>query len=213
MSAAEITDAEVVSLPAVDVREIVAEGLDPPDDIPPDIFEAAVAMLLAGERVDMRTLADRVGISRATLYRRVPDREHLLGQAVWFVVRHAVVAALVASSELSGPDRVVGAVTDFFAKIATPAPQIEQLIRKEPDLSMRIFTTEDGPVHAGLVAAVAALIAREVGDGNLDLGGLEPHVLARGIVRLGESFLWPQVFSGDQIRMDDAIEIIRRLVR
>jgi AcrR family transcriptional regulator len=204
---------EAGTLLPVDVREIVPEGLDRPEDIPAEIFDAAVAMLLAGERLDMGTLAERSGISRATLYRRIPDREYLLGQVVWFLVRHALVAVIEATQELGGADRIVRAAGDFFALITTPAPHFEQLLRKEPELSMRIFTTHDGPVHAGLRDAVAALVAQEIDAGRLDLGDLDPQVLALGIVRIGESFLWPRIFSGEQIHMDDALAIIRRLVR
>lgn len=205
--------APVSILRSVDVRSILPEGLDPPADVPLDIFEATVGMLLAGDRVDMATLAERAGISRATLYRRIPDREHLIGEAVWFLVRYAVAPALEASAELTGADRVAATVHSFLSLVEEPGPQIDQLIRKERDLSMRIFTGDDGPVHAGLLHAMTALLEQEADAGHLDLGDMAPSVLALGIVRIGESFLWPRVFGDVDLRTADAVELVRRLLR
>src|SRR6202021_3382283 len=57
------------------------QGTHPPAMVPGPIFAAAVDMFGAGQRLDMRSLARRIGVARATLYRRVGNREQLLAQA------------------------------------------------------------------------------------------------------------------------------------
>ena len=49
---------------------IIGEGTGPPRDVPAEIFRAAAEAYLACERLDMQSLARRVGVGRATLYRR-----------------------------------------------------------------------------------------------------------------------------------------------
>ena len=53
-----------------DVRAIVPGGAATPAGIPAEIFAAAVDTFVAGQRLDMRSLARRLGVARATLYRR-----------------------------------------------------------------------------------------------------------------------------------------------
>jgi AcrR family transcriptional regulator len=58
-----------------DARAILPGGAAPPAGIPAEIFAAAVDTFVAGQRLDMRSLARRLGVARATLYRRVGKRE------------------------------------------------------------------------------------------------------------------------------------------
>jgi AcrR family transcriptional regulator len=63
-----------------DVRAVVPRGAAAPAGIPAEIFAAAVDTFAAGQRLDMRSLARRVGVARATLYRRAGNREQLLDE-------------------------------------------------------------------------------------------------------------------------------------
>jgi AcrR family transcriptional regulator len=46
-----------------------------PGHIPPEIVAAAADVFVAEQRLDMRSLARRLGVARATLYRRAGNRE------------------------------------------------------------------------------------------------------------------------------------------
>src|SRR5947208_13362793 len=50
---------------------LLPEGTDPPEEIPPEIFAAALKTILGCLRLDMRSLAAELHIGRATLYRKV----------------------------------------------------------------------------------------------------------------------------------------------
>jgi hypothetical protein len=54
-----------------DARLVLPAGAAVPEGIPAGIFAAAVDTFVAGQRLDMRSLARRLGVARATLYRRV----------------------------------------------------------------------------------------------------------------------------------------------
>ncbi len=47
------------------------------------IVATAARWIYEGRRLDMQGLADELGISRVTLFRRVGSREELIGQALW----------------------------------------------------------------------------------------------------------------------------------
>jgi AcrR family transcriptional regulator len=70
-----------------DVGRVLPQGTGTPVAIPDPIFAAAVDTFVAGQRLDMRSLARRVGVARATLYRRVGNREQLLDQVLWWRAR------------------------------------------------------------------------------------------------------------------------------
>ena len=53
-----------------DARIVLPDGAAVPARIPAGIFAAAVDTFVAGQRLDMRSLARRLGVARATLYRR-----------------------------------------------------------------------------------------------------------------------------------------------
>ena len=57
-----------------DARLVLPAGAAVPARIPAGIFAAAADTFVAGQRLDMRSLARRLGVARATLYRRAGNR-------------------------------------------------------------------------------------------------------------------------------------------
>ena len=55
-------------------------------------FRLARRTFLAGERIDMQTLARSLGVDRATLYRWVGSRERLLTEILWSLIEPTVTA-------------------------------------------------------------------------------------------------------------------------
>lgn len=190
-----------------EIRAIVPEGTEPPADVPDDIFQAALATFLEGERLDMQTLATQVGISRSTLYRRVDDRDALLGEVLWFLTRLAVVRALAAGQEHRGADRVVAVIEAFMLDVSTHEP-FRRFLDQESEAALRILTGRGGPVQRRLIALTARLMVHEV-----DAGELTPFIdvdtLAYIIVRIGESFLYADVIAAAQ---EPDLELHRRVV-
>src|SRR5215831_15336616 len=50
----------------------------------------AARWVYEGKRLDMQALADELGVSRATLFRRVGCREELLSQALWVLAKRTM---------------------------------------------------------------------------------------------------------------------------
>ena len=61
---------------------------------PARIVATAARWIHDGRRLDMQGLADELGVSRVTLFRRVGSREELLSQALWLLTERMLEAAV-----------------------------------------------------------------------------------------------------------------------
>ncbi|MEU0543953.1 hypothetical protein ABZ319_29220 [Nocardia sp. NPDC005978] len=55
-----------------------------------EIVQYAAGLIQARVRLDTGEIAARFGISRSTLFRRVGNREKLMGEALWWLARGAL---------------------------------------------------------------------------------------------------------------------------
>src|SRR5258708_4848271 len=105
-----------------DVGRVLPQGTGPPVTIPGPIFAAAVDTFMAGQRLDMRSLARRVGVARATLYRRAGNREQLLDQVLWWRARRLLADPVRASAHLTGTDRLTSVTRAVPRALRTDRP-------------------------------------------------------------------------------------------
>jgi AcrR family transcriptional regulator len=192
-------------------EEIIPGGTGRPEEIPPEIFEAALATFVEQRRLDMRALAGELGMGRATLYRKVGNRDRLLGEVVWFLTRRALAHAVDATSDLRGAERVVATVERFMTFVNGQA-DLRRLLEAEPEAALRILTSKEGPVQQGIVEALERLLADEEASGRLQLT-IDRATLAFIVVRIGESFLYADVIADNEPDVGTAIEVVRRLLR
>lgn len=189
---------------------ILPEGLAKPADIPEDIFDAALGVFLESRRLDMRALAGQLGIGRATLYRRAGGRDRLLGEVIWWLTRHLIARALKGAEGSRGRDRVVAVVANLLHDVHGQ-PALQRFLDAEPEAALRIMTSKHGRVQQGIVEALERLLAEEVDAGRMSLG-IDRHVLAYTIVRIGESFLYADVIADNEPDVDQAVDIVARLM-
>lgn len=175
---------------------IVPGGLTPPASIPPEVFSRAMTTFMAGQRLDMGVLASDLGWSRATLYRKAPTREVLLGEVVWFLTRHALVGAIDGAGNLSGSKRL-GGVAHRFLDFVSEQPAFRAFLSAEPEMALRVLTSKHGPVQAGMTTATEALLIDEAERGHLKLSE-DARTLAYAIVRIGEGFLYADLLLDEE---------------
>jgi len=191
--------------------EVIPDGLAPPDDVPGPIFAAATTTFLDGRRLDMRALAGELGIGRATLYRRVGGRDHLLGAVLWYLTRRAIGRAMSAGEDREGVERIT-AISGAFMRDVNEQPAFRRLLEYEPEAALRILTSKHGPIQQGVIEWTSRLLAQEEERGAIRLG-IDRATLAYVIVRVGESFLYADVIADNEPDVDLAVEVIGRLLR
>ena len=148
-----------------------------------------------GRRLDMQSLADELGVSRATLFRRAGGRDVLLSKALWVLTERT----LVISAERWEAQRPEGALHTpgtgrHINAIVSQSTGLRRLLDDEPALALRLLTDPRGRVQTGIVAFVEALLRRDMAEFGL-VPLIEPGALAYALVRLGESFLYADVLA------------------
>jgi tetracycline repressor-like protein len=167
----------------------------------------AAEWLHSGRRLDMRLLAEDLGMSRATLFRRVGHRERLLSDAMWVLTEHTLrIAAHRWEAERPKRARHTPGTGRHFNAILSRAPGLRRLLDEEPAAALRVLTDPRGQVQTGTVAFFAALIERDVAEFRLKLL-IEPDALAYALVRLGESFVYADLLAARQPDVDAANQL------
>ena len=183
-----------------------------------EIVRIAAHWIGRGERVDTSTFAAALGISRSTLFRRVGNRDDLLGDALWYMADRTMAAALRAWRETNGDMvrdaggelRCLAVMRQYRSDIAGNAG-FRRLLNDEPTVALRVLTDPHGRVQPRVMAAHVELLSRDV-----EAGGFEPAVslesLCYAIVRLGEAFLYSDVQVGRAPDLAAASTLLAALV-
>ncbi|MDX3190375.1 QsdR family transcriptional regulator [Streptomyces sp. MN03-5084-2B] len=157
-------------------------------------FDLARDWFLAGRRIDMGELAEALSISRATLHRRVGSRDLLLGEILW-----SLSSASIARLLPSCADRGAAGIADFvsgYVRIANDSPPFRDFLRREPERALRLLTTRASVCQRRTTAELSKLLDAEVAAGRLEPPVPVPD-LAYLLVRIGESFVYTDVITGD----------------
>ena len=123
-------------------------------DLSARIVSTAARWVYEGKRLDMQGLADELGVSRVTLFRRIGGREELISQALWRLAERMLDIA-VERWEAERPEgelHTPGTIRHINAMVAG-STGLRRLLDDEPALTMRVLTDPRGRVQTGIVAA------------------------------------------------------------
>ncbi|MFI1917809.1 QsdR family transcriptional regulator [Nocardia sp. NPDC020380] len=157
-------------------------------------LDLARRKFLAGDRLDMQKLAAELGVDRSTLFRWVGNRDQLLATILSALAEPTRQAALAATTR-TGAARIAD-VTGTFAQALIDAPYFRTFLRREPERALRLLTTKDSSVQHEIVAAIERLVQQELDRGHL-IHPMSAHDLAYLIVRIGESFIYADLITGE----------------
>ena len=193
-----------------DAQAVLPGGAAVPAGIPDEIFAAAVDTFVAGQRLDMRSLARRLGVARATLYRRVGNREQLLDELLWWRARRLLVDQLRASEDMAGTERLVTVIGGVLRAITRDRP-LRTFLASDPETALRLLTGPRSTVHLGMASALEKLIDLERDRGCFD-ASLDTPTLAYAIVRISEGFLYADPIADRAPDTDRATTVIEALL-
>ena len=195
---------------ADDARAVLPGGAAVPAGLPAEIFAAAVDTFTAGQRLDMRSLARRLGVARATLYRRAGNREQLLDEVIWWRARRMLAAQVRATATLEGVPRITAVIGGVLGLIERDKP-LRAFLESEPEAAMRILTGTRSTVQHGMAGALENLIELERGRGAFE-ADLDTPTLAYAIVRICEGFLYADVIADRTPDTGRAVTVIEALL-
>jgi transcriptional regulator with XRE-family HTH domain len=176
---------------------------------PEDAYAAATRAYLSGQRLDMRQLAGELGVSRNTLYRWTEGRERLIQDVVWALSEAAITGIWASTSRRRGSARL-NEVLRQYVEIIVNSHALQSFVRNETYTALRLLTAR-GPFQDRLVAEVRRLIEIEAARGTWTPRS-DTGVLAYGIVRIIEGFVYNDALLVDEPAIDDALAVIRLLL-
>ncbi|MEZ5157111.1 MAG: QsdR family transcriptional regulator [Solirubrobacterales bacterium] len=171
---------------------------------PADAMRLAREQFLAGERVEMGTLSERLGINRTTLYRWVGDREALMGTLLsdlvdeWLEVVRPQVGA-------TGVEGLLELVRRFLELGASYEP-LTTFTQREPALALRVLTDREGAVTAKANATISGLLSEMMPDRDV------PDETVRAIGLVARTLVWANLAVDQEPDIEGVIELSRTLL-
>jgi AcrR family transcriptional regulator len=158
-----------------------------------DVLRVVREQFLAGERVDLTMISNRLGLGRATIYRWFGSRELLLGETIATELER-----LVAFHRAQARRRGARGLLDVFDRVNRSLAEsvaLRALLEQERGSALRLLTSSAAPVQPRSVACIRRLIEAEVEGGTYE-PPIDPGALAYAIVRLAEAFLYNDAAFG-----------------
>ena len=169
-------------------------------------IEVAGAFFRRGLRVDMGTVADKLGVGRTTLYRWVGGREQLVGEVLarltdmaWELVEQRVTD--------QGVEHAVQSIEEFMTLTAN-WPPLREFAEREPQFALRVLLRAEGPVQAHIRGGIEASLRRHVPELEIEAN----HDLLDTIVQIGTALEWAPIAIGEEPAIERAVQLIRGLL-
>jgi len=193
-----------------DISVVVPEGSAAPAGIPGDVFAAAAEVYSAGRRLDMQSLARRLGVARATLYRRAGNRERLLDEVLWWRARRLLTVQVRATRERDGVARITAVIVGVLRSIERDRA-LRAFVETDPEAALRILTGTRSIVQRGMSRALENLIDLERARGAF-MTDLDTPTLAYAIMRICEAFLYADLIADRARDIGRAATVIEALL-
>jgi AcrR family transcriptional regulator len=165
----------------------------PATSSPEEVLRLADALFLAGERVDVTVIAQRLGLGRATIYRWFGSREELIGEVL--AREFESLAGYWRRKVRRRGGGGLLAVFDGINRSMASSTALQRLLEQERAAALRLLTSSNGIAQPRAVAAIRALIEAEESANRYDPPA-DPETLAYAIVRLAEAFLYNDAVIG-----------------
>ena len=191
------------------LERALAEGEEPQRVTPLDALAAARRMWLADQRIDMGALATELGISRATLYNWVGDRERLIAEVLWSIADTTLRQARTAARG-TGASYLADVNARYLGALAGFEPN-RRFIERDPEFALRVLTSKRTTFQQRLIDATQQMISEQIESAGY-VPPLDPSTLAYVLVRIGESFIFADLITGGEPDLEKAVQASRVLL-
>lgn len=181
-----------------------------PAPAPADLLALAKKRFMLGERLDINTLAEELGISRATAYRWAGNVDELSDRVIASLAADTFHRSFRAARG-EGVDRIIDGTRRGLRDMSR-GPYRVWLSSEDPEKALRTVASRFGHAQGTTMRLFEQLLTEEVRAGRLNLP-VEPHTMAYAIVRISESFLYADLIAGEEPDIEACVEIIKLLLR
>ncbi len=179
---------------------------------PMDAFLLAKQYWLNCQRLNLGSMAEELGVSRATLFRWIGNKDLLMGEIIWSVYKPTVMYARE-HCKSEGVDYVVDVFREVNIQILNSKP-LRHFLSSDGQYALSIISSKNSTFHARMVELNTDLLQQEV-----DKGKLQPYMsidsLSYFMVRIGESCTFSEFIldqEPDMAQLEDACTAVRILL-
>ncbi|MGI8334360.1 QsdR family transcriptional regulator [Actinomadura scrupuli] len=174
-----------------------------------DAFRRARADFLAGNRVDLQSLAAHLGVSRVTLYRWVGTRDQLLVEVIWSLTEQTLRQEWDRLAAEPGP-RVPELMVRLLRTI-WDQPGARRFLEQENDLAMRLLTLKTHGFQPRLLDLLRDKLSEDLEEGRIATT-IPLDDLAYTVLRVTESFHYLPTITGEPADPDRAARVLAALL-
>jgi AcrR family transcriptional regulator len=172
-----------------------------------DVIDLAHDWFRDGRRVDVQALSRELGIGRATIYRWFSGREVIIGEVVWRIVAEALRRVEDREGYPATIEQFVHNYGEMAAAVRSYQP-LSQFVSDDPEYALRVLSTRYSVVQGRLIEwnMLRLNTFPEIGP-QVDISAL-----AYAIVRVGESFIWSDMITGEPPAPEQATAMVALLL-
>lgn len=179
---------------------------------PMDAFLLAKKYWLNCQRLNLGSMAEELGVSRATLFRWIGNKDLLMGEIIWSVYKPTVLH-IRDECKSEGVDYVVDVFREVNKKVFSSKP-FRHFLMSDGQYALSIISSKNSAFHARMVSINTELLQREV-----DRGHIKPYMsinsMSYFMVRIGESCTFSEMIldqEPDLEQLEDACTAVRILL-
>lgn len=157
----------------------------------------------------MQSLAKKLGVDRATLYRWVGSREQLLAEVLWNLMAKTIQRLRESSGAGQRPvaaDIVTGAAQATMTNLG-----MQRFLEREGDLALKLLTTKASGFQQRLIQLIAEVVDTDRRNGHLH-SAVPAADLPYVLVRIMESYVYLSLITGDEPDAARASSVIHALL-
>ncbi|MFF2554362.1 QsdR family transcriptional regulator [Nocardia sp. NPDC058058] len=174
-----------------------------------DAFALARADFLAGERIDIGSIAQRLGVNRVTLYRWVGTREQLIIEVVWWLTERTLDHGWRTVESAPGPR--VPALLGHLLHAIWDQPGSRRSIERDNAMYMTLLTVASHGFQPRMLAYVRAKLAADLDTGRIHTP-LTLDDLSYTVLRVAESFHYMPTIIGEPADPDRAVRVLTAIL-
>lgn len=171
---------------------------------PEDALDLARARFLEGRRIEMRSLAEDLGIGRTTLYRWVGERDELIEEVLTGLVDEWF-EAVEGQASGSGRDRLID-IFSRFLNIASASSPVSDFASREPALTMRLLLDRQGKVAMRSKELISHLFTENLPDREV------PENIVDAIEMSTAALVWANIATEREPDIEGAISLTETLI-
>lgn len=180
---------------------------------PMSAFHLARRYWMEGRKLNLSALAAELGVSRATLMRWVGNRELLMGEILWSMVRTTMSTIAEHARKRHGLTGVeyLAYVYHNFGRALVAFPALRRFLDQDPRFAMQVLTSASSGLSDRTVSLWEEMIREELDAGRIN-PQMDIHSLASFSIRIGESAIYSNLICGHPPELKSAETALRLLL-